>query len=142
MLHTWESLGQVAKRDEYWFGPILRKHQARVADTREDATTEANLWGSVPTCAKQFEDKHKHINQLTWCIRDAQDLRTDGVVENMEEWWMADQRINKTKKMMKAKEEKEVRAARRSLGALRGELRAKVTPRATKVHMKSQNNRK
>jgi len=69
MLHTWESLGQVAKRDENWFGPILRKHQARVADTREDATTEANLWGSVPT----------------WCIRDAQDLRTDGVVENMEE---------------------------------------------------------
>ena len=45
---------------------------------------------------------------------------------------MADQRINKTKKMMKAKEEKEVRAARRSLGALRGELRAKVTPRATR----------
>ena len=50
MLHTWESLGQVANRDEYWFDPILRKHQARVPDTREETITEANLWGSVPTC--------------------------------------------------------------------------------------------
>ena len=45
---------------------------------------------------------------------------------------MADQKTNKMKKMMKAKEEKDVRAARRSLGALRGESIARVTPKATR----------
>ena len=58
-------------------------------------------------------------------------MMTDGVVENVEEWWSADQRTSEMKKMMKGKEETEVRAATRSLRALRGESRATVTARAT-----------
>ena len=52
------------------------------------------------------------------------------MVEKMEEWWSVDQRISETKKMMKAKEEREVSATHRSLRALKGELRARVTARA------------
>ena len=52
------------------------------------------------------------------------------MVENVEEWWSADQRTSKMKKKMKAKEEREVRASKRSLGALRGELMARVIARA------------
>ena len=57
-------------------------------------------------------------------------MMTDGVVENVEEWWSADQRTSEMKKMMKGKEEKEVTAAKRLLGALRGESMATVTARA------------
>ena len=57
-------------------------------------------------------------------------MRTYGVVENVEEWWIADQRTTEMKKMMKAKEEREVSATHRSLRALKGELRARVTARA------------
>ena len=40
---TCESMGQASKRDENLFGEILRKHQDKAADTREEATTEANF---------------------------------------------------------------------------------------------------
>ena len=52
------------------------------------------------------------------------------MVEKREEWWSVDQRISETKKVMKAKEEREVSATHRSLRALKGELRARVTARA------------
>ena len=52
------------------------------------------------------------------------------MVENVEEWWSADQSTTEMKKMMKAKEERDVRAASSSLGALRGESRARVAARA------------
>ena len=52
------------------------------------------------------------------------------MVEKMEEWWSVDQRISETKKVMKGKEEREVSATHRSLRALKGELRARVTARA------------
>ena len=77
-------------------------------------------------------DKDKAYLQSTWWNRDAQDLRTDGVVENIVEWWSVDQRTSEVKKAMKANEEREVRAAKRSLGALRGESRARVTARAAR----------
>ena len=65
-------------------------------------------------------------------MRDAQDLRRVGVVENVAEWWSADQKATKVKKKMKAKEDTEVRAAKRSAGALRGASRRRVRARAAR----------
>ena len=59
-------------------------------------------------------------------------MRRVGVVENVAEWWSADQKATKVKKKMKAKEDTEVRAAKRSAGALRGASRRRVRARAAR----------
>ena len=57
-------------------------------------------------------------------------MRTDGVVEKVEEWRRADQNARATKRKAKVKEEREVRILRRSPATVKGESRRRVTVRA------------